>query len=54
MAFYWGKDFHLTKDTAHNSTWDEEGDIDKLFLLTNSKVLDPQSLDTLIQGATGL
>ncbi|WP_264565806.1 cellulase family glycosylhydrolase [Flavobacterium sp. N3904] len=32
MFYYWGANYHSTTDTAHNSTWGEEADLDKFFL----------------------
>ncbi|PKB16432.1 cellulase family glycosylhydrolase [Flavobacterium sp. 5] len=32
MFYYWGASNHSTTDTAHNSTWGEEADLDKFFL----------------------
>ena len=40
MAYYWGKDFHSTTDVAHNSTWGEEAEVDRLFLLMKNQFVD--------------
>ena len=40
MSYYWGKDFHSTTDVAHNSTWGEEADVDRLFLLMKNQFID--------------
>jgi len=40
MAYYWGKDFHSSADAAHNSTWGEEAEVDRLFLLMKSQFVD--------------
>src|SRR3970040_1638026 len=31
MFYYWGANYHSTTDAAHNATWGEEADLDKLF-----------------------
>ena len=31
MFYYWGANYHSTTDTAHNATYGEEADLDKLF-----------------------
>ncbi len=40
MAYYWGKDYHSTTDTAHNSTWGEESTVDSFFDLMKKKFVD--------------
>jgi len=40
MAYYWGKDFHSTTDPAHNSTWGEETEVDRLFKLMKNQFVD--------------
>lgn len=40
MFYYWGKDYHSTTDTAHNSTWGEEADLDKFFLSMKTQFVD--------------
>jgi endoglucanase len=38
--YYWGKDFHSTTDLAHNPTWGEEAEVDRLFKLMKNKFVD--------------
>jgi aryl-phospho-beta-D-glucosidase BglC (GH1 family) len=38
--YYWGKDFHSTTDLAHNPTWGEEGEVDRLFELMKNQFVD--------------
>lgn len=38
--FYWGEGNHSTSDTAHNPTWGEEADIDRLFGLMKNQFVD--------------
>ena len=38
--YYWGKDFHSTTDLAHNPTWGEEAEVDRLFMLMKNKFVD--------------
>jgi hypothetical protein len=38
--YYWGKDYHSTTDTIHNSTWGEESYVDSQFNLMKPKFLD--------------
>jgi len=40
MAYYWGKDYHSTTDPAHNSTWGEEAEVDRLFVLMKNQFVD--------------
>lgn len=40
MAYYWGKDYHSTTDAAHNSTWGEEAEVDRLFALMKNKFVN--------------
>lgn len=37
MFYYWGANYHSTTDTAHNSDWGEEADLDALFLSMKTK-----------------
>lgn len=38
--YYWGKYYHSTTDTLHNSTWGEESYVDSQFNLMKPKFLD--------------
>jgi endoglucanase len=40
MFYYWGRDNHSTSDLAHNPTWGEEAEVDKLFLMMKTKFID--------------
>jgi endoglucanase len=40
MFYYWGANYHSTTDTAHNSTWGEEADLDKFFLSMKTQFVD--------------
>jgi endoglucanase len=40
MAYYWGRDFHSTTDTAHNSKWGEEATVDHSFSLMKKQFAD--------------
>jgi endoglucanase len=35
--YYWGANYHSTTDTAHNPTWGEEAEVDKLFALMKNQ-----------------
>ena len=38
--YYWGKDFHSTTDLAHNPTWGEEAEVDRLFKIMKNQFVD--------------
>lgn len=38
--YYWGKYFHSTTDLAHNPTWGEEAEADRLFKLMKNQFVD--------------
>lgn len=40
MFYYWGANYHSTTDTAHNATWGEEADLDKLFKSMKTQFVD--------------
>ena len=40
MAYYWGANYHSATDVAHNSTWGEETEVDRLFLLMKNQFID--------------
>ena len=40
MFYYWGANNHSTTDTARNSTWGEEADLDKLFSSMKTQFVD--------------
>jgi len=40
MFYYWGANYHSTTDIAHNATWGEEADLDKLFKSIKTQFVD--------------
>jgi len=40
MFYYWGANYHSTTDAAHNATWGEEADLDKLFKSMKMQFVD--------------
>ena len=38
--YYWGNGFHSTTDLAHNPTWGEEAETDRLFKLMKTQFID--------------
>ena len=40
MFYYWGANYHSTTDTAHNATYGEEADLDKLFKSMKTQFVD--------------
>ena len=40
MFNYWGANYHSTTDTAHNATYGEEADLDKLFKSMKTQFVD--------------
>lgn len=38
--YYWGKDYHSTTDLAHNPTWGEEAEVDRLLKLMKNQFVD--------------
>jgi len=38
--YYWGAGNHSTTDLAHNPTWGEEAEVDRLFLLMKNQFVD--------------
>lgn len=40
MFYYWGVGNHSTTDTARNSSWGEEGDVDKFFKSMKTQFVD--------------
>lgn len=38
--YYWGKDYHSATDIAHNATWGEEADVDRLLKLMKTQFVD--------------
>jgi len=40
MFYYWGANYHSTTDTAHNATYGEESDLDKLFKSMKTQFVD--------------
>jgi aryl-phospho-beta-D-glucosidase BglC (GH1 family) len=40
MFYYWGANYHSTTDTAHNATFGEEADLDKLFKSMKTQFVD--------------
>lgn len=40
MFYYWGANYHSTTDAAHNATWGEEADLDKLFKSMKTQFVD--------------
>jgi len=38
--YYWGINYHSTTDLAHNPTWGEEGEVDRLFKLMKNQFVD--------------
>lgn len=40
MFYYWGANYHSTTDTAHNATWGEEAELDKLFKSMKTQFVD--------------
>ena len=40
MFYYWGANYHSTTDTAHNATYGEEADLDKLFASMKTQFVD--------------
>ncbi|MDD4991262.1 MAG: cellulase family glycosylhydrolase [Paludibacter sp.] len=37
--YFWGVNYHSTTDTAHNPTWGEESEVDKLFTLMKTQFI---------------
>jgi aryl-phospho-beta-D-glucosidase BglC (GH1 family) len=37
--YYWGANYHSSTDTAHNPTWGEESEVDKLFALMKTQFI---------------
>ncbi|HNZ72264.1 MAG TPA: cellulase family glycosylhydrolase [Prolixibacteraceae bacterium] len=40
VFYYWGKDYHSKTDVAHNATWGEERDVEKLFAMMKTQFVD--------------
>ncbi|SHG83156.1 Aryl-phospho-beta-D-glucosidase BglC, GH1 family [Flavobacterium fluvii] len=40
MFYYWGANYHSTTDTAHNSNYGEEAELDKLFKSMKTQFVD--------------
>ncbi|RJE72139.1 dihydroxy-acid dehydratase [Reichenbachiella sp. MSK19-1] len=40
MFYYWGANFHSTRDVDRNATWGEEADVDRLMALMKTQFFD--------------